>query len=114
MSVPSTRAALAVLCASCALAIGVPKAAAQEVFYKGKRLTMLINFGAGSASDIEARVFGRHFAKHITGQPGFIMQNMDGAGGLNATLYLAEVAPKDGTVMGYLTGAAWVYATEPE
>jgi hypothetical protein len=39
---------------------------------------------------------------------------MDGAGGLVGTSWLGEVAPKDGTVMGYLTGAAWVYATEPD
>ena len=42
------------------------------------------------------------------------MQNIDGAGGLVGTTYLGEVAPKDGSVVGYLTGAAWVYASEPD
>jgi tripartite-type tricarboxylate transporter receptor subunit TctC len=89
-------------------------AAAQEPFYKGKRLSMLINFGAGSATDIEARLFGRHFAKHVEGRPDMVLQNMDGAGGLNGALYLGEVAPKDGTRIGYLTGLAWLYVNEPE
>ena len=39
---------------------------------------------------------------------------MDGAGGLVGTSYLGEIAPKDGSMMGYLTGAAWVYASEPD
>ena len=28
--------------------------------------------------------------------------------------YLGEVAPKDGTTLGYLTGTAWIYANDPE
>ncbi len=38
---------------------------------------------------------------------------MDGAGGLIGTNWLGEIAPKDGTAMGYLTGAAWLYASDP-
>jgi tripartite-type tricarboxylate transporter receptor subunit TctC len=54
---------------SALLGVFAPGAAAQEPFYKGKRLSLLINFGAGSSTDTEARLFGRHFAKHIDGQP---------------------------------------------
>jgi hypothetical protein len=86
---------------------------AQEPFYKGKRLTVLVNFDAGSATDIEGRVFARHFAKHTDGQPQVIVQNIAGAGGNNGTQYLGEVAPKDGTTLGYLTGSAWNFASQP-
>ena len=89
-------------------------APAQEPFYKGKRLTVLINFDAGSATDIEGRVFARHFAKHIEGSPNLIVQNIAGGGGINGTLYLGEVAPKDGTMMGYITATAWNYASQPQ
>ena len=75
---------------------------------------MLINFDAGSAPDIEGRVFARHFAKHIDGQPQVIVQNISGAGGVNGTQYLGEVAPKDGTAFGYLTGSAWNFASQPQ
>src|SRR5262245_66096587 len=87
---------------------------AQDPFYKGKRLTVLVNFDAGSATDIEGRVFARHFAKHIDGQPQIIVQNIAGSGGNNGTQYLGEVAPKDGTTFGYLTGSAWNFARQPQ
>ena len=87
---------------------------ADAPFYKGKRLTVLINFAAGGPTDIEGRLFARHIAKHIEGEPNIIVQNMDGAGGVVGTSYLGEIAPKDGTMMGYLTGAAWVFANDPK
>jgi len=34
-------------------------AAAQEPYYKGKRLTVLINFAAGGPTDIEGRLFAK-------------------------------------------------------
>ena len=40
--------------------LGITGASAQTPFYAGKQLSMLINFGAGSSTDIEARTFGRH------------------------------------------------------
>ena len=39
---------------------------------------------------------------------------MDGAGGMIGAGYLGEVAPKDGTTLGYFTGSAWRYANNPE
>jgi tripartite-type tricarboxylate transporter receptor subunit TctC len=104
------HAALIGLCIS---AVAAP-ALAQEPYYKGKRLTLLINFDAGSATDIEGRLFARHFAKHIDGQPQLIVQNMAGGGGANGTHYLGEVAPKDGTMLGYITATAWNYASQPQ
>jgi tripartite-type tricarboxylate transporter receptor subunit TctC len=98
----------------CVAAMSCAPHARAEDFYKGKRLTVLVNFASGGPTDIEGRLFARHVARHIKGQPNLIVQNMDGAGGLVGTSWLGEVAPKDGTVMGYLTGAAWVYATEPD
>ncbi len=94
--------------------IGAASAHADDPFYKGKRLTLLINFAAGGPTDIEGRLFARYIGKHIAGQPSLIVQNMEGAGGLIGNQYVGEVAPKDGTVLGYFTGAAWLYATAPE
>jgi tripartite-type tricarboxylate transporter receptor subunit TctC len=112
---PSIRAP-----AACLLLLGLAVAAmtaparADDAFYKGKRLTVLVNFAPGGPTDIEGRLFAKHIARHINGQPGVIVQNMDGAGGIVGTSYLGEIAPKDGTVVGYLTGAAWLYATAPD
>lgn len=95
-------------------AIGVSTATAQEPFYKGKRLTLVINFAAGGPTDIEGRLLAKHIAKHIDGQPTIIVQNKDGAGGLIGTNFVGEVGPRDGTMFGYFTGAAWKYVMEPE
>jgi tripartite-type tricarboxylate transporter receptor subunit TctC len=94
-----TRPALLAFTAALGLAAA---AQAEEPYYKGKRLTLLINFAAGGPTDIEGRLFAKYLVKHIDGQPGVIVQNMDGAGGLIGAQYLGEVAPKDGSVVGYL------------
>jgi tripartite-type tricarboxylate transporter receptor subunit TctC len=97
-----------------ALAITTTAASAQNAYYKGKRLTVLINFTAGGPTDIEGRIFAKHLADHVEGQPQVIVQNMDGGGGMIGAGYLGEVAPKDGTMVGYFTGTAWRYANDPE
>src|SRR5437773_353338 len=61
---PLVRAVIA-LCALVALA--APKAHADDPFYKGKRLTILINFAPGGPTDIEGRLFAKHLSKHIVG-----------------------------------------------
>ena len=97
-----------------ALAASVAAAAADNPYYKGKRVTVLINFTAGGPTDIEGRLFAKHLADHIEARPQVIVQNMDGAGGMIGAGYLGEVAPKDGTVVGYFTGTAWRYANDPD
>ena len=86
-SLTMRAALLAALCA-----IGVSTADAQEPFYKGKRLTLVINFAAGGPTDIEGRLLAKHIAKHIDGQPTIIVQNKDGAGGLVGTIFSANSA----------------------
>ena len=44
----------------------------------------------------------------------WLIEHRPGAGGLIGTTYLGEVAPKDGTVFGHLTGTSWRYANNPE
>ena len=89
-------------------------ASAGEPFYKGKRLTLLINFAPGGPTDIEGRLFARHIVKHIDGNPNLVVQNKDGAGGVVGSVYLGELGPKDGTMVGYLTGATWNYVVDPK
>jgi tripartite-type tricarboxylate transporter receptor subunit TctC len=97
------------------MAVGMTTAAlAADPFYKGKRLTLLINFAAGGPTDIEGRLLAKHLAKHIEGEPLILVQNKDGAGGLVGTNFLGEVGPRDGSMAGYFTGAAWKYVMEPE
>ena len=101
--------------AICALAVllCVGPASADQPFYQGKRLTLLINFAAGGPTDVEGRIFAKYISRHIPGAPNVIVQNMDGAGGVVGAKYLGEVAPKDGTYAGYLTGTGFIYALDP-
>ena len=110
----SIRVQAALLCAAFSFVAAVSEGRAEEPFYKGKRLTVLVNYAAGGPTDIEGRLFAKHIAKHIEGQPLLVVQNKDGASGLVGTNYLGEVAPRDGTMVGYLTGAAWQYVADPE
>ena len=108
---PPVRAVAALALAA---VLGVASAAADEPFYKGKRLTILVNFAAGGPTDIEARMFAKHLVRHIDGAPNIMIQNMDGAGGVVGAKYMGEVAPRDGTMAGYFTGTAFIYALDPE
>src|SRR5689334_19124175 len=97
-----------------AVALASSQVAAQQPFYKGKRLAVMVNFAPGGSTDIEGRLFARHVARHLDGQPQVVVQNMDGAGGFNGAAYVGEIAPRDGTMLGFMGGTAWQYATEPE
>ena len=77
-------------------------AAADEIadFYKGKTVSIVVGHQSGTGFDIYARVLQRHLGKYIPGNPTVIVQNMVGASGITAANWLANIAPKDGTVMG--------------
>ena len=97
-----------------ALAFLCNNAGAQQPFYAGKQLTILVNYDAGGPTDLEARLLSRHLGRHIAGNPRIIVQNMGGAGGIVGTKYLGEIAPRDGTMLGYFTGSSQRFVTAPE
>jgi tripartite-type tricarboxylate transporter receptor subunit TctC len=104
---------VAIVALAALLAFIPARGEAQEPFYKGKRLNLVVNFGAGGPADIEGRLVAKHLAKHIDGAPGIIVQNKEGAGGLVGINFMGELGPRDGTMAGYLTAAAWNYVIEP-
>jgi len=93
---------LAVLASLIALAatFGSPSARAQ--FYKGKTVTMIINYPAGGPSDIEGRIVAQHLPAHIPGNPTIVVKNVAGAGGVIGTNQLAEATP-NGDNIGFFT-----------
>ena len=54
----------------------------------------------GIGYDTYGRVLARHMTKHIPGNPTIVPQNMVGAGGLTMANWFANVATRDGTVIG--------------
>jgi tripartite-type tricarboxylate transporter receptor subunit TctC len=96
---------LPLLCLAAAMMCGsVTAASADDIadFYRGKRVTLLIGFGAGGGYDIYARMFGRFVGAHIPGNPTIVPQNMPGAGSRGAANWLATIAPRDGSVIACL------------
>src|ERR1700731_2269741 len=83
-------------------ALGASAAAADPVadFYKGKQINWILSAGAGGGYSSYALTFAPYFTAHIPGNPHIIVQNMPGAGGIRAMLFLQGVAPKDGTTIG--------------
>ena len=87
------------LTASAFVALSTPlRAQAPDDFYKGKNVTLVVGYSAGGGFDLYARGFAKYARNHIPGIAGIVVQNMPGAGSLTATNYIANVAPKDGTV----------------
>lgn len=92
-----TGAALAVA----AFMAAAPVAAqAQDSFYKGKQIRLIIGYGTGGGYDSYARLLSKHLPKHIPGNPSVIPVNMPGAGSTLAANHLFNVAPKDGLTFG--------------
>lgn len=73
---------------------------AQEPFYKGKTIRIIVGFTPGGFYDRWARLFAKHMPKYIPGSPEMIVQNMPGAGSLVATNYVYSVAKPDGLTVG--------------
>src|SRR5262245_4842518 len=90
--------ALAICAAFALLFFGNP-AHAQEPFYAGKTVTLVVGYSAGGGYDIYARMLARHYGRHIPGHPNVIVQNMPGAASMTSVRYLDATAPKDGTVI---------------
>jgi len=84
-----------------ALATSFP-ADAQEQFYKGKTITMIVNYPAGGPTDTEGRIVAHYLPAHIPGKPTIVVRNVGGAGGMIGTNQLAGESP-DGEFIGFST-----------
>jgi tripartite-type tricarboxylate transporter receptor subunit TctC len=90
------------------LMAAAPPARAQSVaqYYSGKTINIVVGAGEGGAYSIYGQLAAEYLRKLIPGNPTVIVQMMPGAGGIKATDYLANVAPKDGTALGMLLDLA--------
>jgi tripartite-type tricarboxylate transporter receptor subunit TctC len=79
---------------------GAASASAQEDFYRGKTLRIIVGFAAGGGYDTFTRAMARHIDRYIPGNPGVVVENMPGAGSLVAANYLYNRAKPDGTTVG--------------
>ncbi len=82
---------------------------AQSDFYKGKTMTYVVGLLAGDSTDLWSRALTRNMVKHIPGNPGVIVQNMPGAGGLIAANYVYNVSKPDGLTLGSVSAGQYFY-----
>jgi hypothetical protein len=88
------------------LVLAAPRIAkADDDFYRGKTLTLLIGSGVGGGLDQVARAVARHLGRQLAGNPTVVPKNMVGAGGLQVLNFVNSVAPKDGTTIGVVLPA---------
>ncbi len=94
----ASRIALGALAATCAGGAGAQENLAD--IYKGKTVQIVVGTSPGGGYDAYARTMSRFMGRHLPGEPNVIVSNMPGAGSNVMSAYVANVAPKDGTVIG--------------
>ena len=81
---------------------------AQESFYKGKTIRLIVGLAPGGGYDLYSRVIARHMGKHISGNPTIVVENMQGAGSVIAANYMYKGAKPDGTTIGHILGGLFL------
>jgi tripartite-type tricarboxylate transporter receptor subunit TctC len=82
-----------------------PTADAQSAdeFFRGRKdLNLITSSAVGGGYDSYSRLLARHMSKYLPGNPNIVVQNMLGGGGIRATNYIYNVAPRDGTVFALI------------
>ena len=82
-------------------------ARAQEPFYGGKTLRVIVGSSAGNTQDQMTRLVARYLPKYLPGHPNVIVENMSGASSVIAANYLFKVAKGDGLTIGTVSRALY-------
>ncbi len=77
---------------------------AQDRFFEGKTIRIIVGFPPGSGVDAYSRAIARHMGKHIPGNPTVSVENMAGAGSLIAANHTYNRAAPDGLTIGNWIG----------
>jgi tripartite-type tricarboxylate transporter receptor subunit TctC len=83
-------------------AIALTALAGSAAAQSKKPITIVVGFGSGGAYYMTGLLVSQHMPKYLPGKPKIIVKNMPGAGSIVATNYLANIAPKDGSVLGVI------------
>jgi tripartite-type tricarboxylate transporter receptor subunit TctC len=83
-------------------------AQAQDTFYRGKTVRIIVGASAGGGYDTYSRTIARHMGKHIPGNPTLVVDNMPGAGFLISANYMYKIAKPDGLTIGHFIGGLFL------
>jgi tripartite-type tricarboxylate transporter receptor subunit TctC len=83
-------------------------ASAQEQFFRGKVVRVIVGFPPGGGYDTYARLIARHMGKYIAGNPTVVVDNMSGAGSMISANHIYRVAKPDGLTIGHFIGGLFL------
>ena len=92
----STAGAIAL---SCLLAGGAAHAQTAP-----REIAINVGFGPGGVYHTMAMTLSRHMGRYLPGQPTIVVRTMPGAGSLLAANHIANVAPRDGSMLAVIGG----------
>ena len=78
---------------------------AQDTFFKGKTMRIIVGGPPGGGFDTYARMIARQMSKHIAGEPTIIVDNTPGAGMMIAANHIYKAVKPDGLTIGHFTGS---------
>ena len=81
---------------------------AQELFYKGKTIRIVVATSAGGGFDAYTRAMARYLGRYIPGNPSVVVENMPGAGHLIGANHIYKVAKPDGLTIGHFQGGLFL------
>ncbi|MBM4263342.1 MAG: hypothetical protein FJ145_18160 [Deltaproteobacteria bacterium] len=90
------------------LLIGLGAVSAQEQFYRGKILRIVVGFPPGGGYDTYSRLIARHMGKHVAGNPTIVVENMSGAGSMISANHIFRVAKAEGLTVGHFIGGLFL------
>lgn len=88
--------------------LGDHLALAQDQFYRGKILRIVVGFPPGGGYDTYSRLIARHMGKHVPGNPTIVVENMSGAGSMISANHIFRVAKADGLTIGHFIGGLFL------
>jgi tripartite-type tricarboxylate transporter receptor subunit TctC len=84
-----------------------PVRAAEQPFYAGKTITIVIGAAPGGTGGLRHMTVMKFLHKYLPGNPTIVAQYMEGAGGLAAANHLANVVKRDGLTLGGISSALY-------
>jgi len=80
---------------------------AQDTFYQGKTLRVIVGSGPGNTQDQMTRLIARFLPKYLPGHPNTIVENRGGASSLILENFLFSIAKGDGLTVGVISRALY-------
>ena len=93
---------------------GWAQAADVADFYKANPVKIVVGYTPGGGVDLYSRMLARHMGDNIPGKPTIVVQNMPGAGSMQAVKSIKS-APKDGTyIVAFNPGNITLSLSDPK